>query len=59
LRADKTKNEEMIQKYLDAKNFLDKLTPKEYLEQHRREYEAKVEEIKAQYLEHEISLREG
>jgi len=58
LRADKTKNEEMIQKYLDAKNFLDKLTPKEYLEQHRKQLEAKVEEIKAQFMEHEISLRE-
>ena len=37
IKAETTKNEETRDKYLEAKNFLDKLTPKEILEQKRKE----------------------
>jgi len=53
LKAEKTKNEELIQKYHDAKNFLDKLTPKDILEEKEKEYREKVEEIKLQWMERE------
>jgi len=58
IKAETTKNEEARDKYLEAKEFLDKLTPKEVLEQKRKELQEKIEEVKARWIEHEIANRD-
>lgn len=58
LKAERAKNEELIQKYLDARNFLDKLTPKEVTDQKEREFNKQVEEFKAHWMEKEMLSRD-
>jgi len=59
IKAEKTKNEELIQKYHDAKTFLQKLTPKEFLEQRAREVRERIEEFKSQWIDRELLNKEG
>jgi len=58
IKAEKTKNEELIQKYHDAKTFLQKLTPKEFLEQRAREVRERIEEFKSQWIDRELLNKE-
>jgi len=58
LKAEKSKNEELLQKYLDAKNFLQKLTPKETLEQRERELKSQIEAFKQQWMDKELMSRD-
>lgn len=58
LKAEKTKNEELMQKYLDARNFLMKLTPKEFIEQREMELNAKIEEYRIHW-EREQANKDG
>ena len=59
LKADRIKNEELAQRYIDAKKFLDKLTPKEILDERERQLAEKVEEFRALWMEKETLSREG
>ena len=59
LKAEKTKNEELLQKYMDAKNFLQKLTPKDILDQRERKINTKIEEFKQQWMEREQLNKDG
>ena len=59
LKADKIKNEELAQKYINVKNFLQKIAPKDFVEQRRVDLEAKIEEIKTQWMDRELMLKDG
>ena len=47
-----------MQKYLDARNFLLKLTPKEFIEQREKELNDKIEEYRIQW-EREQANKDG
>jgi len=58
LKADRLKNEELAQRYIDAKKFLNKLTPKEVLEERERYLSEKIEEFRTLWMEKETLNRE-
>jgi len=58
LKADRLKNEELAQRYIDAKKFLNKITPKEVLEERERYLIEKIEEFRTLWMEKETLSRE-
>lgn len=48
------KNEERVNKYKEAKDFLDKLTPKEFIEEKQRRILEKTDQLRQNYVEHEM-----
>jgi hypothetical protein len=58
LKAEKTKNEELIQKYLTNKEFLDSLTPREFIDARERRINEFVEEFRNTWIERELNILE-
>ena len=59
LKAERAKNEELAGRYLNARKFLDRLTPKEVLEERERKLTEKIEEFRALWMEKETLSRDG
>jgi len=59
LKAERAKNEELAGRYLNARKFLDRLTPKEILEERERKLVEKIEEFRALWMDKETLSREG
>eukprot|EP01016_Furgasonia_blochmanni_P030525 TRINITY_DN3174_c0_g1_i13.p1 TRINITY_DN3174_c0_g1~~TRINITY_DN3174_c0_g1_i13.p1 ORF type:complete len:609 (+),score=154.52 TRINITY_DN3174_c0_g1_i13:151-1977(+) len=50
LRADISRNEDTLVRYKEHRDFLEKLTPKDFLEYKKKKREEKIEEIKSQWM---------
>jgi len=54
LRAEKTRNEEAVSNYKEHKEFLDRIAPKEWLEERIRRRNEKLQEVKHSWVEKQI-----